>query len=119
MLKCAIPLLRVRSASAVDRFYCGKLGFRVLSTYRPRSDAADPAYCVLARDGALVHVSSFPGDGAIGHVVTISVDDIEGLFDELIAAGIDTGDGIMDQSWGDREIYVRDPDGNGIRFQAS
>jgi hypothetical protein len=31
---------------------------------------------------------------------------------------VDVGSGVMDQDWGNREVYVRDPAGNAIRFQS-
>lgn len=74
---------------------------------------------MLHRDEAVIHISSFPGDGVIGHVVTIAVHDIEGLRDHLVSKGIDIGSGIMEEDWGDRELYVKDRDGNSIRFQAT
>jgi len=43
---------------------------------------------------------------------------IERLRDQLVSKGIDIGNGIMDQDWGDRELYVRDGDDDCIRFQA-
>lgn len=118
MFGAATPLLRVKSVVDVERFYCDGLGFHVLSSYRGNLEQADPAYLVLCRDNAVFHLSSFPGDGLVGHVVTIAVSDIELLRDQLIAKGIDVGDGVMCQDWGDRELYVRDGDGNCIRFQA-
>lgn len=113
----ATPLLRVRSVAGIEGFYCDGLAFAVQSRYRSNPDRADPAYLVLRRDDAVLHVSSFPGDGAIGHIVTIAVGDVDRLRDELVSKGVDIGDGVMDQDWGDRELYIRDRDGNCIRFQ--
>jgi len=118
MFGAATPLLRVKSVLGVEKFYCDGLGFRIRSTYRGDLERIDPAYLVLCRDDAVIHISSFPGDGAIGHVVTIAVSDIESLQDQLVSKCIDIGNGITDQDWGDRELYVRDDDGNCIRFQA-
>lgn len=118
MLKSAVPLLRVRSSSEALDFYRDKLGFAVQSTYRANRDANDPAYHVMARDGATIHVSSFPADGVIGGVVTIIVTAIEKLRYELVGKGIDVGPGVMQQPWGDREVYIRDAAGNTIRFQS-
>jgi len=119
MFGTATPLLRVKSVVGVERFYCDGLGFSIKSSYRGDLERADPAYLVLCRDDAVLHLSSFPRDGAIGHVVTIAVSDIECLRDQLVAKGIDIGNGVMDQDWGDRELYVRDGDENCIRFQAT
>ncbi len=118
MFGAATPLLRVKSVSAIEDFYRDGLGFGIQSRYRGDPERIDPAYLVLRRDGAVLHLSSFPGDGLVGHVVTIAVDDIYGLRDHLVSRGIDIGNGVMDQDWGDRELYVRDSDGNSIRFQA-
>jgi len=116
MFKAAIPIFRTGSISAARTFYCDVLGFSVQSTYRP-GESDDPAYMVLRRDAAVMHLSSFPGDGVFGNVVTLLVDDIETLHAQLSGRGVDVGEGIMNQDWGDRELYVRDPDGNAIRFQ--
>lgn len=118
MLKSATPLLHVPETAGALHFYRDRLGFVVRSTYRPHGDRADPSYHVLARDGAILHISSFPGDGVAGNVVTIVVEDIHALHDELVRNSVDVGSGIMDQAWGDREIYVRDPAGNQLRFQS-
>jgi uncharacterized glyoxalase superfamily protein PhnB len=115
----ATPLLRVKSVNGIEDFYCEGLGFAVQSAYRCDPAKPDPAYLVIRRDAAVLHLSSFPGDGAIGHVVTIAVYDLDGLRDHLALKGIDIGQGIMAQDWGDRELYVKDRDGNSIRFQAA
>lgn len=119
MFGAATPLLRVKTAAVIESFYCDGLGFAIQSIYRNDPNSVDPAYLALRRDNAILHVSSFPGDGAIGHVATISVDDIEALRDELVSRGVEVGNGVMDQDWGDRELYVRDRDGNTIRFQGT
>lgn len=118
MFKAAIALVRINSTAEALPFYRDKLGFTLISTYQPDPNRLDPAYHVAARDSALLHISSFPGDGVVGGVVTITVDNIVALHGELVGKGVDVGDGILDQSWGNREVYVRDPDGNSVRFQS-
>lgn len=118
MLTAAIPLLHVESSLKALAFYRDALGFAVQSIYRPEAGRADPAYLVMKRDGAILHVSSFPGDGAAGGVVTIAVTDIGQVHEDLVRRGVDAGPGIMNQSWGNREVYVRDPAGNTLRFQS-
>ena len=119
MFVAAIPLLRASSSREALVFYRDRLGFSLRSTYCPVADAEDPAYHVLTRDGAVIHVSSFPGDGTPGAtVVTIVVANIAALYAELVRSGVDVGEGILVQDWGDREIHVRDPSGNRLRFQS-
>lgn len=61
-------------------------------------------------------VSSFSGDGVAGGVVFIEVEDVDALHEELKAKGVVIDLEPTDQSWGNREMYVNDPDGNSIRF---
>jgi catechol 2,3-dioxygenase-like lactoylglutathione lyase family enzyme len=115
MLKLAIPLLHVSSSEAAEEFYCAGLGFRRHSAYRP-GDRADPCYMVLVRDDAWLHVSSFPGDGISGNGAFVVVDDLDGLHEEFLRKGVVVDLPPTEQSWGNREMYVRDPDRNRICF---
>ena len=71
MLKAAIPLLRVRSSREGLDFYLDGLGFEARSTYKPDAASDDPAYHVMVRDDATIHVSSFSADGVAGGATTI------------------------------------------------
>lgn len=68
------------------------------------------------RDNAEVHVSSFSGDGVAGGVVFLGVEDVDELHKELKAKGVVIDLEPTDQSWGNREMYVHDRDGNSISF---
>lgn len=76
----------------------------------------DPCYLGLILDGVPLHVSSFPGDGKSGAVANLIVDDVDALYGELLAKGLSIAMPPTDQTWGNREMYVRDPDGNTLRF---
>ncbi|MBI3567987.1 MAG: ACT domain-containing protein [Gemmatimonadetes bacterium] len=116
MLREAIPVLHVSSSVAAEEFYCDRLGFERLFAYRPIAGDPDPCYLGVARDGAVLHLSSFGGDGVAGNVVFVRVDDVDALHAELVAAGVAIDTPPVDQSWGNREMYVRDADRNSIRF---
>ena len=49
-------------------------------------------------------------------MVFLGVEDVEELHKELIAKGVIIDLEPTEQSWGNREMYVHDPDGNSIRF---
>ena len=116
MFKLAIPVLHVSSAAAAEEFYCGRLGFHRNFAY-PGDDArADPCYMGLTRDGVELHVSSFSGDAVAGGAVFLLVEDVDALHPELVAKGVPIKLPPTNQSWGNREMYVNDPDGNSIRF---
>jgi catechol 2,3-dioxygenase-like lactoylglutathione lyase family enzyme len=70
----------------------------------------------LSRDGVWLHASSFSGDGVSGGVVNLLVDDVDALHAELEGKGVAIALQPTDQTWGNREMYVRDPDGNTLRF---
>jgi catechol 2,3-dioxygenase-like lactoylglutathione lyase family enzyme len=70
----------------------------------------------LMRDGVILHLSSFPGDGVAGGVVNFIADDVDELHAEFVRKGVPVELPPTDQSWGNREMYVQDPDGNSIRF---
>jgi catechol 2,3-dioxygenase-like lactoylglutathione lyase family enzyme len=112
----AIPVLHVGSSASAEEFYCGRLGFRRDFAYRLDDAQADPCYMGLTRDGVEVHVSSFSGDAVAGGVVFLLVEDVDALHAELVAKGVPIRLPPTDQSWGNREMYVNDPDGNSIRF---
>lgn len=116
MFKMAIPLLHVRNSAAAEEFYCNLLGFQKYFAHRADEAKPDPCYMVVTRDKVWVHVSSFSGDGVSGGVVNILVEDVDALHTEFIAKGVRIDTGPVDQTWGNREMYVKDPDGNCIRF---
>ena len=116
MFKWAIPVLHVRSSGAAEEFYCNRLGFRRKFAYRFDEANPDPCYMGLTRDAVTLHVSSFSGDGVPGGVVFLVVEDVDGLHAELVAKGVPIALEPTDQSWGNREMYVEDPDGNSVRF---
>ncbi len=118
-----IPCVRCsRIAVSID-FYTQVLDF----IYVGGDDVkADPSFCVLRRGADLLFLSSHRGDGSFGQVVHITVDDVQTLFRNFRARGLETpgdpGDpkevheGPIQQSWGTREFYVQDPDRNTLRF---
>jgi catechol 2,3-dioxygenase-like lactoylglutathione lyase family enzyme len=112
----ALPVIHVSHFEAAERFYCDGLGFQRDWAYRPRSDATDPTFAALSREGVSIHVSSFPGDGVAGSAISIYVRDVDALFEEFAGRGLSINLSPTDQTWGNREMYVRDPDGNSLRF---
>jgi uncharacterized glyoxalase superfamily protein PhnB len=116
MLRRAIPVLHVSRSTLAETFYCSQLGFTQRFAYRPDPARVDPCYMGLSRDGVTIHLSSFPEDGVVGGVVNLLVDDLDALHEELFAKGVAIALPPTDQEWGNREMYLTDPDGNSIRF---
>ena len=116
MFKQAIPVLHVSSSKASEEFYCQQLGFQLRSAYRFDDAMADPCYMTLSRDDALLHISSFPGDAIAGGVVYLIIDGLDSLHADLVAKGVAIELEPTDQTWDNREMYVKDLDGNTLRF---
>ncbi len=103
-------------------FYGSTLGFITDFTYVAGPDG--PAYAGVSLDGQQLHLSTFAGDGVIGSATYCYVEDVDALYRRLRQAGLKTPgrvespveDQPVDQAWGMREFYVRDPDGNTLRF---
>lgn len=108
-------MLHVTSSVAAEAFYCAKLGFRRKFAYRPAT-SPDPCYMGIERNGVALHLSSHAGDGVPGSAVYLTVDDVDALHAELVNKGVLIDTGPVDQTWGNREMYVKDADRNSIRF---
>lgn len=118
MIRRAIPLLHVSNAAAAVEFYCHGLGFQLEFEHRPDGVTADPCYMGVTRDGVWIHVSSFSDDGVAGSVVNLIVNDVDELYAEFVARHVNIDMPPVDQTWGSREMYVKDADRNCLRFIA-
>jgi uncharacterized glyoxalase superfamily protein PhnB len=116
MLKSAIPVLHVSSAKAAEEFYCERLGFARRFAYRVDEGKKDPCYMGVTRDEVWLHRSSLSGDGMPDGAVCVIVDDVDALHAELVANGVAIDLEPMDQTWCNREMYMKDADRNSIRF---
>jgi uncharacterized glyoxalase superfamily protein PhnB len=72
----------------------------------------------VMREGIELHLSSHAGDAVVGGAVNIRTTNVDELHREFVGRGVPIHVPPVDQTWGFREMYVRDPDGNSIRFQA-
>ena len=118
-----IPTVRCTNMSKSLTFYTG-----VLDCEHVDGDNGpdDPSFSVLARDGDQLFLSSHRGDGEFGQAIVVTTKDVDALFREFRDRGLRTPgnpgapekvhEGPLDQSWGTREFYVDDPDGNTLRF---
>jgi uncharacterized glyoxalase superfamily protein PhnB len=115
MIKIAIPLLHISNSISAENFYCNRLGFSKAFAYRPFGETG-PCYLGLVRDDVKIHLSSFPEDGKPGNAIVLIVDDVDALHKEFVSKGVEIDLNPTDQSWGNREMYIKDADNNSIRF---
>ena len=114
-----IPILRCRNIKPSVNFYTKVVDFRLAD----ESDLNDPTHIVLRRAGDTLFLSSHTGDGVFGQHVVVMVEDVDALFQTFLRRGLvpperdsPVHQGPIDQTWGTREFYVDDPDGNTIVF---
>jgi catechol 2,3-dioxygenase-like lactoylglutathione lyase family enzyme len=118
-----LTTIRCRNMKTSLAFYTGVLDFERVGG---DDDVVDPSCCVLSRNGDRVLLSSHRGDGEFEQVVVVTTDDVDAVFRKFRKRGLCTPgnpdapeevhEGPIDQSWGTREFYVDDPDGNTLRF---
>lgn len=115
-----IPVIRCRRIADTIDFYTGILDFDCAFV----SSRDDPAYAVLMRGASELHLSSHAGDGCVGQAVAILVEDVDALFRMAAGRGLElpsrpdspVHQAPLFQTWGTREFYIDDPDGNTLRF---
>ena len=116
----AIPIVRCSNVRNSLAFYTNLLGFE-----KKYPDARDTDWVIdLVQDGAEIQLSQHSGDGEFGSAIQIRVTDVDSLFQKYLERGLDTSGHEnspvhcrpTDQTWGIREFYVTDGDGNTLRF---
>jgi len=116
-----IPTVRCKNMRRSLEFYTGILDFE-----RVDGDESldDPSFSVLTRGGDRLFLSSHRGDGEYGQAIVIETNNVDEEFRALRQRGLRTPgnphspvhEAPLDQTWGAREFYVDDPDGNTLRF---
>jgi catechol 2,3-dioxygenase-like lactoylglutathione lyase family enzyme len=115
-----IPIFRCTDMKKAIAFYTGILDFEL----KEPGASADDWVVLLANGDAELLLTSLEGDQKMGIAANVQVNDIDNLFEKYLRRGLDTSkkkespvhQGPLDQTWGNREFYVTDPDGNTLRF---
>jgi catechol 2,3-dioxygenase-like lactoylglutathione lyase family enzyme len=117
-----VPIIKCSDLKRSLRFYTEVLGFKL----KYPEASPDDCHLDLFSDGAEVQLSH---EGHFGTPINIFLESeaaVDALFAQYISRGLDTSakkespvhQGPLDQTWGNREFYVNDPDGNTLRFCA-
>jgi catechol 2,3-dioxygenase-like lactoylglutathione lyase family enzyme len=116
-----IPTFAVRDIAAAAAFYTDVLDFTVSVLMSPE----EPFYAVLERDGDELHLTKAPDERPKGATAIVVCADVDALFQQFVARGLKVPprpqspvhEGPLNQTWGTREVYIDDPDGNTLCFQ--
>jgi catechol 2,3-dioxygenase-like lactoylglutathione lyase family enzyme len=116
-----IPTFKCTDFDKSVLFYTAVLGFEVAFRYSTNTQFH---FAGLIKDGCELHLSNHGGDGVFGSVAYVRVENVDELFEAFCKRGLSPShriqspvhQGPVDQTWGMREFYVDDPDGNTLRF---
>jgi catechol 2,3-dioxygenase-like lactoylglutathione lyase family enzyme len=114
----------------VPIFYCSNMReavhfyTRILDFELAAGDSPDDVVADLHNGNASIQLTSLEGNQKKGFAVNVWVNDVDVLFEKYISRGLDTSgkkqspvhQGPLNQTWGRREFYVTDADGNTLRF---
>ena len=115
-----IPLFKVRNMHDAIIFYTGILDFNL----KYSEASAEDGVIDLVKENIELQLTTHEGDYLFGSVVNIRVDEVDDLFKKYIERGLDNShkkespvhQGPTDQTWGMREFYITDKNGNTLRF---
>src|SRR5438094_10618633 len=116
MIKSAVPIIAVSDSRRAEAYYCGVLGFQLKAAYRPDPSKSDPCYLCVVRDEVALHLQSFKRERAGLTDAYVWVSDVDELYAEFSAKGAIVQLPPTNQTWGTREMGIRDPDGNVVGF---
>jgi uncharacterized glyoxalase superfamily protein PhnB len=119
LLKKVIPILFVRDVKACANFFREKLGFEIDFLH-----GLPPFYGAVSRDRVCLHLrlvrSPFFAQAAAEEksliLASIEVANVQPLFEEFKARGVEFPQKLKKQAWGGTDFQVRDPDGNVVSF---
>ena len=118
-LKDVTPILCVQDVKACAAFFQQKLGFEIDFLH-----GLPAFYGAVSRDGVCLHMryvqQPFFAQTAAQEksliFASIEVSNVQGLFKEFKARGVEFAQTLKKQAWGGTDFQVRDPDGNVISF---
>jgi uncharacterized glyoxalase superfamily protein PhnB len=118
-LKDVKPILLVRDVKTGAAFFQQKLGFEIDFLH-----GLPPFYGAVSRDGVCLHMryvqQPFFAQAAAQEksliCASVEVSNVQGLFEEFKARGVEFAQTLTKQAWGGTDFQVRDPDGNVVSF---
>lgn len=115
-----IPLFKVTDMKKALKHYTEILDFVMTCP----DDTPDSPVIDLGHEEMELQITTYESDKLFGSVVNVFVEEVDALFEKFISRGLEFGakkhspvhSGPVNQTWGRREFYVTDEDGNTLRF---
>ena len=105
-----VPVLRITDCDRSRRFYVDALGFEIDWVWR--HEPGLPVFMQISRAGLSLYLSDHRGDAAGPCTAFLYVSDIDDWHRGALEAGLEVEGAPADRPWGNREMSLRDPDGN-------
>ncbi|RQP21404.1 bleomycin resistance protein [Piscinibacter terrae] len=109
-----IPQLRITDARRSLEFYVRGLGFTV--DWEHQFEPGFPLFMQLTRSDQTIFLTEHTGDCEVGGAVYFVVPDVDDCFAEFSSRGVLPVERPANTPWDTREMVLRDPDGNRLRF---
>jgi len=120
MIRQIAPVFFTADLQGTLGYYGEKLGFACVGTY-----GDPPFYAIVSRDGCAVHFRCVEAVAADAEKYAeelldayLRVEDVDALYGEFAAKGVEFARGLGDMPWGLREFVVKDCDGRLLAFGA-
>ena len=110
----AFPIIGVGDLPAAVEFY-ERLGYSQTYAFPPEGK---PAFVTVERGGSTIGIATRDGADTERFSYWVYVDDVDGTFAVLTAAGAPVVAVPRTEPWGERVASVRDPDGNVVHVGA-
>ncbi|ADG96722.1 Glyoxalase/bleomycin resistance protein/dioxygenase [Segniliparus rotundus DSM 44985] len=108
-----VPNLECASLQQAKDFYTRVLGLRVVMDHGWIVTLADPQ-----RPETQVSLTTHDETAPLVPAVSIHVDDVDAAYREAVATGAEIVHDLVDEPWGVRRFFVRDPEGHVINILA-
>lgn len=108
-----VPFIQVSDLHKSESFYCGQLGFQKEWSYQPEPHL--PSFASLRRENIRLFLTEHP-ESAFGLLVYCYMEDVDRFHQEITDRGVEPEWTPIDTDWQTREMQLRDPDGNKLRF---
>lgn len=108
-----VPDLKSTSLKEATAFYTQVLGFKVVMDHGWIVTLADPE-----RPEVQLSLMTHDATAPVVPVASIEVDDVDASYRAAQAAGAEIVHGLVEEPWGVRRFFVRDPDGHVINILA-
>lgn len=113
-MNTVVPALRIHDYETAKKFYVDGLGFHI--DFEWRHEPGFPVFMQISRGGMRLYLTEHEGDCSGSGLVYLYVQDVDAWQADFLTRGVVAEGPPQNQPWGNRELPLRDPDGNRLRI---